>query len=320
MNSKINNINIGFIDFFTNKNYKLEKSVKITSGIDPSVFFVGSTISVLKPLLLNDNIDSTGNIAIQNAIRSRALNRIYIPEKIEWSSYFDAIGLLVNYNNIDNIIGDVLEYLNNKADISYQDIQININSKDVDLVKSLENVNPGVKVQFDTKPEAYYKHRYGLDDLGIYGRNMNIAIKDKSDNIYKDIGNIIVIESKDKKYGVEYGSGVNSMIMRTEGIDTSIEASTVADIVTFDSLEKYKFADCLSVVSHLASEDIETMFRKSRSLLGIYRKYLRALDYWREKLNISSEQLNEMIKNYLLLKYNDYNEEVINYNLKLIKK
>ena len=108
--------------------------------------------------------------------------------------------------------------------------------------------------------------------------------------------------------------------MRTEGIDNSIEASAISDIVKVKELGDYKFADCLSVVSHLAYENIEYECKNKRSPLCTYRKYLKELYIWKEKLNIDNDILDELIRKYIILEYNDYDADIINYNLKLIKK
>lgn len=61
--------------------YKQNPSVKITSGVDSSVVLIGSTISVLKPKLLNHEIRAEGEFLFQRAIRTRGIKSLFIPEK-----------------------------------------------------------------------------------------------------------------------------------------------------------------------------------------------------------------------------------------------
>lgn len=191
---------------------------------------------------------------------------------------------------------------------------IRINCNDTDLMRIVKNVSDMCNVEMNTREEKYYKHRYGLDEYGIYGRNFNIALKDKKACEYKDIGNIIIIENQNKKFGIECAIGLNALLMRMEGLKTSIEASSISDIVKLKSPTQHKFADCLSVVSHLAYENVEGL--KKRNPIYLYRKYLKYLEYWSEELNLKREDVIAMIKNYLKMEYNNYDEVVIDNNLK----
>lgn len=319
MKEEIDNINKCFKEFFSSKNYVEEKNVMISSNIDRSVTFIGSAISVLKPILLNENIDENGNFIVQRAIRTRPLKRINISEKIEWSSYFDALGVLVNYNKLEVLINNVIDFLNYEMNIPLNDILFRVSTRDLDLIRAIKNIDCGIKLEFDTRALDYYSHKYGLQDYGIYGRNFNIAIKDPQFKDYKDIGNIIIIENQEHKFGVEFAVGINAIIMRKKGLETSINASSISDIVRLDSNSKYKFADCVSVVSHLAYENVERLSKdkKYRSSIYLYRKYLRALKEWASILNISNKELLNIIENYLLLEYNNFNSQTLLYNLKL---
>lgn len=312
MKEKLELLREKYIDYFTLCGYKNNEPVMITSGMDKSVVFIGSAISVLKPKLLNKCIDDNGDFIIQRAIRTRGLKRLEIPEISEWCSYFDASGILVKYDCIDKLVYDIFNFLNKQLDIDKNDLMIRISSNDFDLINSLKNIDNSVKREFDTRPETYYKHKYGLQDLGIFGRNFNIAIKDPKDEDYKDIGNIIVIESAKEKYGVECAIGLNSIIMRTLGLKSSIEATSIVDVYDLNKDEDYKFADCLSVVSHLAYEDVSRLSERSPNYL--YRKYLNSLMYWGNKLGMNQNNIKELLREYILLEYNDYSEETINKN------
>lgn len=314
MKEKLTLIQNEYTTFLREKGYNENKPVKITSGVDKSVVLVGSTISVLKPKLLNNSIHKNGEFLFQRAIRTQPLKVMTVNQTSEWSSYFDATGLLVPQNLGEKLVYDVLFFLINKLNLSKDDIMIRINCNDTDLMRIVKNVSDMCNVEMNTREEKYYKHRYGLDEYGIYGRNFNIALKDKKACEYKDIGNIIIIENQNKKFGIECAIGLNALLMRMEGLKTSIEASSISDIVKLKSPTQHKFADCLSVVSHLAYENIEGL--KKRNPIYLYRKYLKYLEYWSEELNLKREDVIAMIKNYLKMEYNNYDEVVIDNNLK----
>lgn len=314
MKEKLTLIQNEYTTFLREKGYNENKPVKITSGVDKSVVLVGSTISVLKPKLLNNSIHKNGEFLFQRAIRTQPLKVMTVNQTSEWSSYFDATGLLVPQNLGEKLVYDVLFFLINKLNLSKDDIMIRINCNDTDLMGIVKNVRDMCNVEMNTREEKYYKHRYGLDEYGIYGRNFNIALKDKKACEYKDIGNIIIIENQNKKFGIECAIGINALLMRMEGLKTSIEASSISDIVKLKSPTQHKFADCLSVVSHLAYENVEGL--KKRNPIYLYRKYLKYLEYWSEELNLKREDVIAMIKNYLKMEYNNYDEVVIENNLK----
>lgn len=314
MKEKLTLIQNEYTTFLREKGYNENKPVKITSGVDKSVVLVGSTISVLKPKLLNNSIHKNGEFLFQRAIRTQPLKVMTVNQTSEWSSYFDATGLLVPQNLGEKLVYDVLFFLINKLNLSKDDIMIRINCNDTDLMGIVKNVRDMCNVEMNTREEKYYKHRYGLDEYGIYGRNFNIALKDKKACEYKDIGNIIIIENQNKKFGIECAIGINALLMRMEGLKTSIEASSISDIVKLKSPPQHKFADCLSVVSHLAYENVEGL--KKRNPIYLYRKYLKYLEYWSEELNLKREDVIAMIKNYLKMEYNNYDEVVIDNNLK----
>ena len=314
MKEKLTLIQNEYTTFLREKGYNENKPVKITSGVDKSVVLVGSTISVLKPKLLNNSIHKNGEFLFQRAIRTQPLKVMTVNQTSEWSSYFDATGLLVPQNLGEKLVYDVLFFLINKLNLSKDDIMIRINCNDTDLMGIVKNVSDMCNVEMNTREEKYYKHRYGLDEYGIYGRNFNIALKDKKACEYKDIGNIIIIENQNKKFGIECAIGLNALLMRMEGLKTSIEASSISDIVKLKFPPQHKFADCLSVVSHLAYENVEGL--KKRNPIYLYRKYLKYLEYWSEELNLKREDVIAMIKNYLKMEYNNYDEVVIENNLK----
>lgn len=314
MKEKLTLIQNEYTTFLREKGYNENKPVKITSGVDKSVVLVGSTISVLKPKLLNNSIHKNGEFLFQRAIRTQPLKVMTVNQTSEWSSYFDATGLLVPQNLGEKLVYDVLFFLINKLNLSKDDIMIRINCNDTDLMGIVKNVSDMCNVEMNTREEKYYKHRYGLDEYGIYGRNFNIALKDKKACEYKDIGNIIIIENQNKKFGIECAIGLNALLMRMEGLKTSIEAFSISDIVKLKSPPQHKFADCLSVVSHLAYENVEGL--KKRNPIYLYRKYLKYLEYWSEELNLKREDVIAMIKNYLKMEYNNYDEVVIENNLK----
>jgi alanyl-tRNA synthetase len=85
-----------FKDHYDSLGYTEVPSVKITSGIDPTVRFIGSHISVFKPYLDEDRVPSSGVYTRQDCLRTRNVEKLlddsYFPN---WGSYFSSIGGIV---------------------------------------------------------------------------------------------------------------------------------------------------------------------------------------------------------------------------------
>lgn len=303
MKERIDAVNRAFLHCFNGKRYKREKDVEISSGVDDSVTYIGSGISVLKPILLSETINSKGNFIKQKSIRTQSLKNIYDTKTItEFNSFFDAFCVMTQYDNLPNLINDSFSFFQDYLGVKPEDIMLRINSEDKDLISASKHINSNVKREYDTRPTKYYKHKYGLDEQGIFGRNMNFAFLNHSVGEYQDVGNIIVLESEEKKYGAELALGAQSAIMRMYGIPTSIQASYIADVIKLDSPEKFKYAECLEVVANLYKEDIMKK-NKKRYPIYLYKKYLKALKFWQEQLGISKVELMQHLEQYLQLEY-----------------
>ena len=142
-----------------NCGYKREKSVDISSGIDPSVTYIGSGISVLKPILLDGSIHPKGNFIKQKAIRTQTLKFIQEDNDIrQYVSFFDAFCVIARYENLEGLVKDAFTFFTKYLNMKPEEIMFRINSQDDDLIKATECIDKSVKREFDTREEKYYKH------------------------------------------------------------------------------------------------------------------------------------------------------------------
>ena len=304
MKENIDFVNRAFINCFSDKKYQRERSVDISSGVDQSVTYIGSGISVLKPLMLSGDIHTRGNFIKQKAIRTQSLKNIYDTDCVtEFSSFFDALCVLTNYEKLDDLVKDSFSFFTEYLGVKPEDIMLRINSSDRDLIVATSDVSSKIKREFDTRPLKYYQHKYGLDQQGIYGRNLNFAFREKKSGEYKDVGNIIVIESQNKKYATELALGVQPTVMRMHDIPTSLQASYIADVIDINSVKKLKYAECLVAVANLQRENVINMKGK-RYPIYLYKRYLKALKFWQEQLGIGKAELIKTIEQYLEMEYN----------------
>lgn len=158
-------IDENFKKYFKRMGYTYAEESKITSRIDKSVYFIGSAISVLKPYFLERRIPDEGIFLVQRAIRTQLLKNIYDERISEWSSYFEAMGILVNYENINKLCQDVWNYFHNELGIKRENMIIKALSKDTDLIQAWKSMEKYPAIEYDSKPETYYRHKYGLQDI-----------------------------------------------------------------------------------------------------------------------------------------------------------
>ena len=304
------------------KKYIYSKPVKITSKIDSTVDFVGSKISPLKHYIVDNNIPNNGIFTIQNCMKLRALKYLLDTTDQTFGSCYKGMGTLTNYD-LDKIVNDTFDYLLEKKylGLNSNDICVRVNSEDYDLVNSIAYLKKDIKVEYNTEPMQCYKHVYGMDDEHITGRNFNIAIRKKGTSQFFDCAAIIVMETPEKKIGIDMGIGNTSLAMCYFNENNTVSSSRIADIIDIDSNAKMRLADSITAVSTLLYEDVQNS--ESKHFRKKFRHYIRILDYWKEYFGLSDYQVINHIKDYLYLEYNDklnYENDEIKKVLSLKKK
>lgn len=298
-----------FMDFYNRMNYHYEIEKKVSSRYDKSVYLIGSTISSLKSFLLEDNIYKNGIFIVQHAIRTQQLKNLYRDDGYfsRFGSFFIALGTLSNYEMLDNVIWDMYNYLLTLG-IQNSQILIRISSNDGDLTSSCLKVLPFIKTEINSKQNNYYKHSYGMDIYGISGRNMNIALKNYLTKDYEDIGNIVVIEKHNNPVAVELAFGLSTIISSVYGCNHTIQATPIADFFECINYDRCRFADCISVVMHLAFEGV---YPNSTKMAGrLMKKYIQGIVFYRKKFGISLSNVMNIFNNY----FNEYYKFKYNVN------
>src|SRR5260370_5866502 len=73
----VESIHRRFSAYYTSLGYAEYTPVPITSKIDPTVRFVGSHVSVLKPHLLQGTVPTPGYFIVQNCLRTQNLRHLW---------------------------------------------------------------------------------------------------------------------------------------------------------------------------------------------------------------------------------------------------
>lgn len=280
-----------FSSFFSNLGYEKISSVKISSDIDPSVRFIGSHISVMKPWILKRNIPEKGIMMTQNCLRTKGLDALFDDSISEYGSFFTSIGTLSNPDDLKKVCINLILFLQNLG-LSLEDIQININSQDKDLLSACESLD--VVLNKDTKPDSYYKHNIGLES--ITGRNFNFSVRNKKTGIFSDVGNVILLEDIAGAIAVEVAIGTSVLTKQIDGLDRVQDSYPVRGLEEVENSIRYKLEDSILVSLVLLNEGLRPFGSDNKN--RILKKYVKALLFLSVKARIDSDIIRNIIKDF----------------------
>jgi len=281
-----------FGSYFSSLGYKVEPQVRMTARIDPTVRFIGAPISVLKPYFMEKNVHAIGHVMVQNCIRTRNLKTLHDMDSIpKYGSFFTGMCILISYERLAELCRETLQLLYGKLGLEEGEVCINISAKDTDLIKAIKGLLPESLVNIDTKQPGYYIHRYGIEGVG--GRNFNLAIKNARSGEFEDIGNIIVIESKDEKLGVELALGDTTIVQQLLGLD-HVQDNYNLELAISDPIVNRKMEDAIMISLALYGEGLRPT-NASNTQSRILRSYVKALSLCRQLCGISLQELSALI-------------------------
>jgi len=282
-----------FKKHFLSQGYIEHSPLLISSGIDKSVRLIGSHTSVLKPYFIEGRIPEQGIFMSQNCIRTRNLKQVYDDTPLKWGSYFTSLGALSNPKKLDSLCYDTFNFLSNKLEINKNLIKIRVNSQDKDLIKICSDYFEENNLELSTQPLQYYQHKYGLENVS--GRNFNIALKNSEGEEFTDVGNIIVIESKNDTLGIELGFGNSTILKQLYGLTHVLDIYNIKGIKTKNDLIRRKFEDAIVVSIALYGEGLKPAGYNRGHLL---KKYLNAIDYFYKQEGMSLESLEKILSDF----------------------
>lgn len=284
-----------FKDHYALLGYQEEPPKKISSGIDQTVLFIGSGISVLKPYILENKIPSPGIFITQNCIRTQnvkgLLNDNYSPA---WGSYFTNIELIAPPERLYASCNETFDFFEKRLGISPANMLIRINSSDTDLMDlCIQRYGKGI-LEINSRNQEYYRHKIGVN--GVLGRNFNLALRNPDSNNFFDIGNFIIHERHNKKFFVEIGFGTTTILKELYGLDHVQDCMPVIGLTTENKVIKRKFEDAIVTSVVLLREGLQPFGRDNRN--RILKQYIRSLSYFRAKTKMGIEELGHIISDF----------------------
>lgn len=273
--------------------YNEQAPAPLVSTVDPTVRFIGSTISVLKSFILDDSIPGPGVFLIQPSLRTRNLERL-LDEKAATTSpsFFVHLGTLSPPDFLEQAAFDGWKFFMEHCAARGAHAVMRISSQDRDLLAVARHL-PGAEIEVDGEPDQHYRHQFGMKEAA--GRNLNWGVR-QADSRIANVGNLVIIENSRGGIGVEVVMGLSHLIAGIFGLRHPIMASPAAAAVTIKSVDEIKFADALVVCCVLADAELRPTGRgRGRTMRG----YLQALAMLRHKCGISFDDL-ERAAAYLL--------------------
>ncbi len=284
-----------FEDHFDSVGYKKEDSVNISSGVDSTVRFIGSGISVLKPYLIEKKVPNPGVYVVQDCIRTRNANKLTDDNfNSNWGSYFPNLGAITPPERITDGCNETFDFIKNKLGVVNNNVLIRINSRDEELLEACKDRYGSECLEIDQQNKDFYNHKVGIE--GIKGRACNIALRNHNGEGFSDIGNLIILEDENSAICLEISIGVSTTLKQIHGLDHVQDCTPVAGLESVDEKYRRKFEDAIMTSAVLHQEGLRPFGQHNRN--RILKKYVQSLSYFRKKCDISLDELRKLITKF----------------------
>lgn len=284
-----------FKNHYSSLGYKEEPSVLISSGIDPTVRFIGSPISVLKPYFLEKRVPPPGVFMRQDCLRTKNADKLlddnFIPK---WGSYFPNMGAITPPKRFHESCEETFNFFEKRLGIAPNNLLIRISSTDKDLMKACLGHYSEENLEVDGRDPSYYRHKLGVE--GVWGRACNIALRNSNGNGFSDVANIIIIENPESPLCTEISIGTTTILKQIHGLDHVQDCTPVVGLESIDAKFRRKFEDAIITSTVLFNEGLRPLGKNNRN--RILKKYVQAMSYFRAKCGTQIDELSRIISEF----------------------
>jgi hypothetical protein len=284
----------------------------ITSGVDPSVIFVGSAISVLKPFIFERRIPARGIALAQPSLRTHNASRLLEPGfDPQYGGLFTNVALVAPVQVATELCVHSVNFLLDIMGFGAGDARLRVSASDPDLLTMARQAARGLMVEIDTLPMSSYRHSMGAE--GVHGRNINFALRHAQRDEYRDIGNLIIFEGESGTF-VEVGFGDTNLMLTRYNLEHVLDCFPFPPLGLRSARERRLFEDVVAISVALWREGLRPSSRTSGTkILG---KYFRTLYFLRAHLGIAEAVLLDFIRKYEEASYGDMSlagEEMVSF-------
>lgn len=262
--------------------------VSIISKIDPSVFFIGSGISVFK----SDLFTAIPNkYILQPCFRSHNLNIFVNNFDYSYSSFFISPCIVSDIEYLENILILIKEF---HSSISQWTLQIEVHYEDIDIYNKILFLSEyGINIKKCMDSKTRFRHYYG--DNRLMGKTIHFRVIYEDTSVSRIFANLSIIYIDGKLKGIDYGTGISTYISCLKKQRHSIESSPISDLYSIKKTNDIIFCDCLTSVYEISSLGIKPLANKRGRIL---REYLSILMNTSKLLNITSLEINVLLEKY----------------------
>lgn len=294
-----------FKDHYSSLGYQEESSVLISSGVDPTVRFIGSPISVLKHYLIENRVPTPGVFLHQDCIRTKNLKYFLDDDFVPvWGSYFPNMGAITPPKRFYDGCNETFDFFEKRLGILPANILIRINSADKDFIRACQRRYGARNLEIDGKDPAYYRHTIGTED--IIGRNCNIALRGPNGKCFSDVANLISIENSQSQLCLEMSIGTTTILKEIYGLDHVLDCTPVVGLESVDRKFRRKFEDAIITSMVLFHEGLRPKGQNNRT--RIFKKYIQAISYFRARCHVSVDELFRIIHAFEEMQFPGTNE------------
>ncbi|WP_168386395.1 hypothetical protein [Erwinia amylovora] len=280
-----------FEDCFEKQSFSFHEPDALVPSRDDSTLFTGSTISTFKYLLKN-NEKKYRYFTRQKCLRTQNSKLLSNGEYPKWSSLFESVGAICSIDYQQEIVSSTLDFAKKLKSLKGIEYRFNISSSDIDLQRLLISCDKNVPLHFDSQPKSYYCHVFGMENVS--GRNCNLAVSIDGRE-FNDIGNLIIIEHFSKKIALESAFGIETIVTRINGLDSSILALPPCMDVEYPDSHMLLFIDALVSCIAILSMKIKPVATNRGRVL---RRYLQGLSYLRIHTNTSLDEMENLAERF----------------------
>lgn len=291
-----------FLDRFRTFGCVEEPAVAISSGIDPTVRFIGSHISVLKPYLQQHTLPRLGLVCLQDCVRTHNLRFFGSPQFFPiWGSYFQSLGVLVPPDLLRSVSSELLAFFLETLKCPRNRLVARVHSEDRDLLGLCQTLFNQEEIEIDTRPLSTYRHAMG--DAHLIGRNCDLAIRPSGGGEAHDVGNIIVLEEHRVPRAIELAFGTSAIACRLLGLDHVLDCHPVPQIGLSEALPgvRRQLEDIVITATALYREGLRPSNCDNRSRL--FKKYLACAPALASFLQVDMPTLSDITTTYAALEY-----------------
>jgi hypothetical protein len=288
--SLVEQVTSAFTTHFARLGFVHHPPEPLISPADPSVLFIGSTISGLKPYLVERRIPDPGLFAVQPSLRTRNIEVALDPDVCPgWCSYFPAVGTLSPADRVDDLSASAWAFFADVLGAGHR-LVIRAGSGDADLLGFWRARRPGL-IELDGCPPARYRHTYGI--AGVGGRNYNFAFPGQAG--LRDVGNLVLIEMGGEPIGVELAFGVTTLLAALHDAPHPVLFSPISEHLPVDGPDWIKLADTLTASIAMLREGLRPVVSNRGRIL---RRYLQATGRLRARVGLPLDRLEAAADRY----------------------